>query len=301
MSETTCECGKPTSGAILCDDCCKTLAVALANVSAYWADLETVQTKTVRYGSTGATKGSPGKESPLPIDARFATAEAGGTQVKWDVWSTVVTWCRAVMEDQPELTGPVCVTCLHVSCAAIRRRRWPRNTVRSMLAYLDRQFRWIVREPWAPEFLDSMLDCERRLRRLIDRPADRWYAGKCSIADEHGTCTAELYAIAGAETVTCPACAFEHRVAYRREVLLREAEDYLVTATEAAHALASWTEYDGTRDSLRDRIQKWRDRDQLTERGHVEQGGKDRPLYRLGDVVTLLTRASRDEKRERSA
>jgi hypothetical protein len=306
MTETTCgSCDRPTAGAILCDRCCKTLAICLANAQAYYEDLGTVATKATRYGSGSVTMGTPGKEQPLVADARFLEVTGDGTQVRWDVWNSVTTWCRIVMEESRRVSGPCCgQPCLHTTCAAIKRTAWPRNTVRSMFAYFDRQFRWIVRSEWAPEFLDEMLDNERRMRKMIDRPADRWYAGKCSDADDEGNiCTAELYALAGAAIVICPACAFEHDVTKRRDFLLAEARAYLVTATEAARALISWTDYDGTEDKLVDRIRRWRDRDQLEVADVTSLNGRDRHLYRLGDVQDLLVKAAQhaQEKRVRSA
>jgi hypothetical protein len=286
----TCDCGRPTAGAWLCDRCQQTLAVALCNVAAYYDDLgETVRTKQARYSSGPVSKGSIGKVQPLPVDGRFLDVTGDGTQVRWDVWASVVAWCRVVMEEQPQLAGPVCARpCLHTSCAAIRRRRWPRNTTRSMVAYLDRQFRMIVREQWAQSFLDEMLDNERRLRRLVDRPADRWYAGKCGVTDEDGECNAELYATRDYGTIICPGCGITHDVAERRDVLLSEAAAYLVTATEAAGALLAWTDYDGSESKLVDRIRQWRNRGQLEARSTEQVNGRERHLYRLGDVQALL-------------
>lgn len=294
MTEMACACGRPTAGAFVCDQCCMTLAISLANVQAYYEDLTTVETKTTRYGNGAATKGGIGKEQPIRVDGRFLDITGDGTQVRWDVWNSVTTWCRIVMEGSPRVNGPACYrSCLHTTCAAIRRTAWPRSTVRSMLAYFDRQFRWVIRNEWAPEFLDEMLDNERRLRKLVDRPADRWYAGKCSDTDDSGnTCATELYAIAGSTIVACPTCGFEHDVHKRRDFLLAEARAYLVTATEAAQALISWTDYDGTETKLVDRIRKWRDRDQLEIADVTSLSGRDRHLYRLGDVQDLLVKAA---------
>jgi len=305
-----CRCGRPTAGAAICDNCDVTLGYAVANIAAYYEDLGTVATKRARYGSQGATKGSIGKAQPLVVDLRFISGPpiaahrgasiAPGTQLKWDTWNTVVAWCHTVMEDQPELIGATCRDCLHTSCHATKRRRWPRNTIRSMCLYLDRQHRWIAGEDWAPDMLGEMLDIENRLKRMIDRPADRWYAGKCSVPDETGAdCPTELYAREDRGWIDCPTCGIRHDVAERRDVLLDEAKVYLVTATEAAGALLAWTDYDGTEDKLVDRIRKWRDRDQLEVRGHTEIGGKDRDLYRLGDVQDLLIESAQREQARR--
>ena len=314
MSAQTCRCGKPTAGAPLCPRCQTTFKWALVNVSVYYVDLDTVAQKQTRYSAT-ATKGSIGKTQPLPVDLRFAdkpgkieiqrdgkTVEiqiGGGTELRHEVRNTVVTWCRVVMAEQPELRGPACVDCLHVSCSAVRRRRWPTSSLPSMVAYLARQFRLILAEPWVWDLFDELLALERQLARMVNRPAERWYAGRCSATDESGnSCTAELYAREDSGQLTCPACGTQHDVTERRDFLLAEAKDYQVTATEAAGALLAWTDYDGTEKKLIDRIAKWRDRGDLDVRDVTSLNGRDRHLYRLGDIQDLLVEhAQRTQKR----
>lgn len=297
MSESICDCGRPTAGAVLCGRCQETLAYSLVNTAAYWDDLDTVSTKATHYGSANSGGAKVWKTQPLPVDGRFTDVTGDGTQVRYDVWASVVAWCRVVMEDQPELDGPTCVSCIHTSCAQIRRRRWPRNSVRSMMAYFDRQFRWIIREEWAATFLDEMLDNERRLRRLVDRPADRWYAGKCSAADGDTICETELYALADRGDITCPSCEEVYDVSVRRDFLLEQAKGYNVTATEAARALLAWTDYEGTEAKLVDRIRKWRDRERLDVRDVTSLSGRDRHLYRLGDIQDLLIGDAQDTQK----
>jgi hypothetical protein len=292
----TCQCGEPTSGAWLCDKCTLTFRWSIVNVSAHYHDLGNVERKQVRYGGS-ATKGSIGKAQPLPVDMRFTSTTDAGSQLKYDVWATVVAWCRTVMEDQPQPSGPMCLTCIHVSCAAIRRRRWPHNTITSMVNYLARQFSHITSQQWAPSMFDEFLDLERRLTRMVDSPPERWYAGRCGVPDlltaavlrgEPVTCETELYATAERGTITCQGCGIQHDVAERRDFLLLEAREYHVTATEAAAALLAWTDYDGTATKLVDRIRKWRDRDRLDVADVTSLHGRDRHLYRLGDIQDLL-------------
>lgn len=308
-----CGCGRPTAGSTLCERCSTTFQYAIPNVGAYFADLETVSTKRTRYGTQGTTKGSVGRSQPLPVDLRFVNGArhsdmfggvggpttAPGNQMRWDTWNTVTTWCRTIMEEQPELEGPTCVDCLHLSCAATRRRRWPENTIPSMIRYLARQFRWLAREPWAPVMFDEFVDLERRLVKFVDSKPDRWYAGKCSAErEDEACCTAELYATADKGVIVCRACGARHDVSERREFLLREAKSYLVTATEAAGALLAWTDYDGSETKLIDRIGKWRTRGLLESTGTADVGGKPRHLYRLGDVQDMMVDdARRDQKR----
>lgn len=300
MTEQTCQCGRPTAGAYLCVNCVKTLEVAIGNIPAYYDDLETLRTKQARYGSE-RTKGSIGKSQPLGMDLRFTKA-AAGSEIDHDTRNTVSTWCRVVMEEQPELVGPHCHhACLHVSCGAVFRRHFPkRDTVKSMCAYLLRQLSYITRERWAEEILDELTDIEARLSRLIDRPADRWYAGKCSIEDDEGeVCEAEVYALKTRGTIRCHRCGYEHDVERRRDFLLKEAREVLVTATEAAGALMAWTDYHGSQDKLIDRIRKWATGTEtrparLTPKGHATVKGQQRSLYRLGDIEVLLMTSAQD-------
>ena len=318
MSENVCPCGVPTAGASLCPDCMKTLAYAIANVAGHYADLDLVAQRRVRYGTIGATKGSIGKAQPAPIDMRFLSAGpppeedlsgrprpatiAPFTQLRWDAWNTVVAWCRTVMEEQAQVIGPVChEPCLHRSCHIIRLRRWPTNSIQSMCLFLDKHHRWIEGRDWAPVMLDELLDLERRLTRAVNRPPDRWYAGKCSntfIVEDAPMCAVDLYATEDRGFIDCPGCGMRHDVSKRREILLKEAADIHVTATEAAGALIAWTDYDGSENKLVDRIRKWRDRDKLEVRDVTSLHGKDRHLYRLGDIQALLVEhAQREQSR----
>lgn len=315
MTRIECTCGNPTSGGYLCERCQTTFRWSLLNVAIHHADLETVATKRARQGGA-PSKGSVGKTVPLPIDGRFAGrtalrgprghsqigALAPGVQLEWDTRNTVVAWARTVMEEQLEIRGPVCRdSCLHRSCHATRRRRWPEDRISSMVFYLARQFRWIVGEGWSPVMLDEFLNLERRLARFVDRRPEAWYAGRCGATDDTGTCTAELYARQDRGWIDCPACGVRVDVGDRRDVLLNEAQEHLVTASQAAGALIAWTDYDGTEDKLVDRIRKWRDRERLEVRDVTSLHGRDRHLYRLGDIQALLIEHAQQRQETRMA
>lgn len=313
-NQVACLCGRPTSGTWLCKNCVKTLRWSLVNVSAHYGDLGTVSRKQARYGTTGASKGSIGKTQPLPVDMRFTGTKEAGSQLKYDAWFTVVAWTRTVMAQRPEFqltNGPAhpwacdhatCLTargactsiCLHTVCAQIRVRRWPSGSVASMIHYLARQFDWITRQQWVHAFMSEFLDLEHRLTRMVNRPVDRWYAGRCGAGDQYATCETELYASAERGHIDCPGCGIRHDVSERRAILLNEAKEYLVTATEAAKALMAWTDYDGTEKKLVDRIAKWRDREKLDVADVTSLLGRDRHLYRLGDVQDLLVGDAQD-------
>lgn len=304
MTNQLCQCGQPTSGAWLCEKCELTFRYALANVTAHNADMAIVEQKRTRYGSNAASKGSIGKAQPLPVDARFTGTKETGTQLKYDVWSTTVEWTRTVMKTQHRHHGPTCqAPCLHVTCALINRNRWPRPTVASMINYLARQFGYVLTQQWAPDMFDEFLDLERRLTYMVNRPADKWYAGRCGVTDDledgtTATCETELYATAEKGTIECPGCGITHDVGERREFLLKEAKDYNVTASEAASALMAWTDYDGTTKKLVDLIAYWRENDALEDHGVTEVNGQWRKVYRLGDVQDrLIGHAQREQER----
>lgn len=320
MTEQLCQCGEPTAGTVLCRRCTKTLDVAIANVRAYVADLDTIRTRQTRYGSAYTSKGGAGREMPLPIDLRFAdypshngdarttgTVFGRGTDLAWSARNTITGWTRVVLEEwQPPRRVIGCDDTLCRRCQPMRAeahfRRPPRDDQVSCCHYLQRLLPRIVAAEWASDMLDEMLDLERRLRRFVDRPADRWYAGPCT-AGLHGLeatwfCGTELYAELGKPEVTCRECGISYDVAERRAWLLAAAEDRWETATTIARAVVVWTDYDRGESRLVRRISDWAKRDRILVRGRREVDGRPRPLYRLGDVLDLLADDARDaEKR----
>jgi len=324
-------CDRPAPFATICGACVKTLRKALANVSADYADLGTVRRKGTRFGGN-STKGSIGKEQPLPIDGRFADRAGDGSQLDFDVKNTVVTWARAVMDEYAEtFVGPICEECQHESCLRAIRRRWPSSTVTSVCAYLSRMAPTIAAEDWVAAMLDEVLDLERRLRRFVDRPADRWYAGVCDSeieADrphdgttcgcgchndddaacdmdggcgvEYATiegvrCTRELWADGKTPFVHCRDCGTSWDVEQRRVALVREAEDREATVRTLARIITTLGASDAGEARVESRINTWVHRGRLTANGRRVIDGKVRPVYRVGDVLALLRRD--DEKR----
>jgi hypothetical protein len=321
MTRPTCRCGRPVDGTTLCERCVHTADVALANIAAHYTDLDTLRTKRFRYGTAGATTASVGKTQPLLVDLRFVSdsnatdssewqvpgREGQGSAVVADLRTTITSWTRTVLDQWPPLRpilceDPLCRRCNPLAAEASHRRP-PRDTVVACCGYLQRLLPRIATHPWATDLLRDMLRLERALARLVDRPPDRWYAGKCSTPDPDDpnrlVCQAELYASTDSGSVRCPACGTEHDVTGRRDFLLAEAREYAVTATEAAGALIAWTDYDGSETKLVDLIRKWRDRDKLEVRDVTSLHGKDRHLYRLGDIQELLVEHAQREQQRR--
>jgi DNA-directed RNA polymerase subunit RPC12/RpoP len=278
---STCGCGKPCDGSFICPSCSKAMEIALGNISAYWADLDTVKGRQTRYGGSG---GGRGGEKPLPVDLRFLGAYEDGSRLQEQALVTIGVWGRIVMEERLELAGPTHDSCLHVSCSTYRRSRYPRGDVIAYCRYMLGHADWIRTQHWAPDILDEMDNLEAQLRRFVDRPRESWYAGPCA------ECGKALYAKVGEVEVTCKDCNHTCQVKDRRTVLLREAADKLVPAALIARAV-SWLGEDPLTSA---KVRLWGHRKQLQVREYVIPAGQVgptcdlRPLYRLGDACDLL-------------
>lgn len=275
-------------GMTLCGKCVSTLDIALGNVATYWADLDTIRQKRTRYGGTAA-KGSIGKAQPLPVDHRFLDTKPGkggqgaGSELVFATRNTVTTWARLVMEEHPPI-----------------REQAPRDTIASICGWLGLQRHWIAGQDWATEMLDEMLDLERRLRRFVDRPADAWYAGECGSETDRDdgttvTCRRELYATPGSAWVRCNDCGCEYDVEGRRKTLLDEAEDREVTVRMLARIVTTLGDIDASEARLEGRINVWVHRGRLKANGSRVVDGRPRPVYRVGDVLDLLSADAQDK------
>lgn len=284
MSETTCGwCGaRVAAGLVLCGKCITTLERSLGNIAVYYNDLDTLRQKRARYGGQ-ASKGSVGKAQPLPVDSRFLDRIGTGSQVAWDTRNTVTTWARLVMDEHPPI-----------------REQAPRDTIASVCGWLGSQRNWIAGQVWATELLDEMLDIERRLRRLVDRPAESVYRGLCgsetdTIDGGVIVCDEALYATPGSPWVRCPVCGCEYDTEERRKVLLAEAEDREVTVRTLARVLTTLGDVEASEAKLENRINVWVHRGRLASNGQRVIDGRPRPVYRVGDVLDLLAQDAEDK------
>lgn len=275
-----CPCGAETKADALCPTCHHALQVALGDISSHWVDLDTVKARQTRYGG----QRGKGSEKPLPVDARFLGWDADGSRLQEAVKNTMGTWARAVMEDRPALAGATHDTCLHLSCSVTRRSRYPRDDVPAVCRYLLGHADWIKAQHWAPEILDELTDAAEQLRRMVDRPHDREYIGRC---DE---CTENLYRKPGALTAKCRHCGTEYSdAADRRLAVMDDLNDLLLTAAEIELAFTDI----GRAPLTAARVRKWAQRERLKPRGHVIVRGKEHPTYLVADVAALLAQGSR--------
>jgi ribosomal protein L37AE/L43A len=220
------------------------------------------------------------------VDARFLGWDADGTRLQDAVKNTVATWARVVLDERPVLEGPTHPTCLHVTCSRLNRSRPPRDDVASVCRYLLGQADWIRSQHWAPEILDEMVYAAEQLRRMVDRPADREYIGRC---DE---CNETLYRRPQAAKAQCRHCGAEYiDAAERRAAVMDALNDRCLTAAEIELAFTDI----GNTPLTAARVRKWAQRDRIKVRGHVTVRGREHPTYLVADVADLLEAESRQK------
>lgn len=295
-----------SNGLMLCARCRTTVKVGLDNLASYHADLLGLgrnRTEVRRRGSgwadpTGAAAFRPRQSNPDDPDEAAATAK-----------TELVSWVRILLEEDASL-------------------RTPPDTVVGLVQFLTRHMRRVAAAEWAGEFARSVLATERQLRRIVERGRGRWFAGSCwavlrperphdgtscgcgchnapglpcdvpgGCGLEFGVveaelCERELYAVPGTAWVRCPDCGTNHRVSERRAILLEQARDSLLPVATIAHVCATLLDDEPSVERLRKRVQKWTERGDLV---WVANDGGTR-LYRVGDVLDLLTRHAADPR-----
>ena len=252
-----CRCGRPTrDAAFVCDQCSKSLSVALGEIPWLEVELEVslAGVKGVDYRTKGGTRAS---EKPSP--ANWAVSEAGA-----NLRALLVSWTKFCVEERVRHSSP--------------HQGWPADTMVSMSRWLLWRVDGLALLDIGPEAHDEITGAVRTCVRLIDRRAEQVYVGQCGAGD----CPTDLYARIGARMIVCPTCAVEHNVEERRAWLLKQAWDVLATAAELSRAV-SWL---GKEPLTADRVRQWADRGRLSVLGHDRFGHS---LYRVGDAIDLLS------------
>lgn len=259
-----------TNGLSLCERCQTTLRVALTNVASYFSDVDRIRPgQRVKVRSAYVSTPPPGTAPPRdPI--------AGALD---HVATIVFGWCRNLEDDRPGMAA--------MPTATERRCGWLESHVPS-IATLE----------WGGECLTEMLDCERRLQRILDRSDTGKYAGICGseigreTTDEGEvvavTCPRHLYATAGSNWVTCPECGRCWDGKERREKMITDSREELAPVRVIARIVVALTDEPSV-ERLTRRIEKWVEREQLVDYGVRVLDGKPRRVYRVGDVLRLVT------------
>jgi hypothetical protein len=255
-------CNYPAQDGTICFHCVGDLERDLGEVAAYRAELET---SLARQSAIGEREGGRSAEKPLPIDMRASEALSV-------LRSTLVAWSRLVVEEDD---AP-----------------WPDDTLDAMASLLMSRVGWLRVHPAGHEAVDELRAAMSLARRVVDRPADRWFAGPCS------ECKEPLYARPNAAQVSCRACELVYDVAERREWLREATESYLATAREIS-GLCQVMFGELVTASM---IRGYAHRGTIAPHGvKRDDRGRDVPLYRMGDVFAAAARAAADPQSRRAA
>lgn len=277
---TRCErCTRPMADtAYVCSPCAGHYRADLSSVPSLAVELEPARYRQTRYGTGGL----------------------GGWQEPWDdrvreVEHAVTNTLTTVARDVAETRGLV-----------LPMPERGEHQLATVARWLSGQVEWIRHQPEALRTFDEIRAAVRALRRVVDRPADSWWAGPCNelVTDEAGgsegirtphlsaeaehapytnrpltECGADLYAPTGAETIRCRSCGATYDAAARRDWLLDEAQDVLGHAEMVAGALVRYG-----LDITSATVRGYARHNRVVSHGH---DGLGRPLYRVGDVIEV--------------
>ncbi|WP_193665365.1 hypothetical protein [Nocardioides kribbensis] len=272
MSE--CRClfcnGEVTNGLALCPTCQQTATVALVNVAAFHADV-----LRIKPGERVKVRGAYQSTPPPALES---SADRISEAADW-VSSIVFGWVRNLEDDRPGIDPA------------------PLDTGKRC-AWLERHLSSIATLEWAGEMLTEMLDCERRLQRILDRSDTGWYAGVCGnelgrqVMDDGEVdavyCPRGLYGSQGTKWVRCPECGRTWDAGQRRDVMIAEAREEVAPVRVIARIAVGLIDGEMSEERLTKRIERWIDREKLLDVGVRVLDGRPRRVYKLGEVFDLL-------------
>lgn len=247
-----CACGHPVADGYVCQSCAYRLERALGDVPALADELEVVLIRQARFGEH---EGRRSAETPLPFNPT-------ASEIGWVLQNTFSTWCRLIAEE--------------------RGRTLPdRGTSASLACWLLAHVEWLRHHRAGPEAVDEMISAVNQVRRVIDRPPEKVYAGPCA------DCGGDMYGRVGAVTVECRPCGLEYDVAQMQDWMRKQVYGRNVTAREGA-ALLSRFGLEVTQGT----IDKWHFRGRIANHGHDVEG---RRLYLFDDLAALAAASQRPD------
>jgi len=148
----------------------------------------------------------------------------------------------------------------------------------SVCRYLAANTHAIALQPWGHEALPKLQEACRTIERIVDRPDPGVLVGLCA-------CGKALYGLSGAAWVTCRECGQAWDVQTGRDALRARLDAMLMTPAEIA-SLAGPFGIAGSREQIRKRIHRWKERGIIAIRG-IRNGD---PLLQVGETLTTLAR-----------
>ena len=235
-------CDRPVGDGYCCQTCADKLSRALGDVPALWAELDVVLTRQARYSDPEGRGG----DKALPFNLKASdTGEA--------LRGTLNTWCRLIAEE--------------------RGKDLPEDHPAAVARWLLNHVTWLRHHRAGADAVDEITSVVHKVRYIVDRPAERIYAGPCR------DCNGDMYGKPGAAKVECRPCGLEYDVAEMVAWMHSELRGKLVTAREATVLLG--------RMGLpvqQKTIDKWFERKHIQGRGHNQAGKR---LYLFDELVDL--------------
>lgn len=263
-----CACTRPIQDtAVVCPHCAYQLDAALAELVeyrglAYDLDITLSKQAVITSVNTGPKPQEPQEKAPGTLRPTASPFHGGASQAASELKTALVTWARVVNSEAGAVFPAV-------------------DSIASVAAWLRPRVGWLRYHEAGQEAVDGICDAIAAVRRCVDRPPEKLYAGPCD-------CGLDLYARLDAAYVTCKAEAHEDGplvwpVEERRAWLLRSAEDVLATSLEISRALTRLSQPVTT-----SKIRGYVARGRLVQRGARSENGKQVALWRLGDVLAIV-------------
>ena len=257
------KCDRPPHDGFLCTSCVATLRRDLKAIPDLLADLEITISKQDRLQDA---EKRPTDERPLPL-------RLGPMEARRDLADTLYSWAAHVARRR--------------GCTLTAHEITPSSVSVFLLNYCGD----IQDDPLAGQCADEIGYTVITAQRAVDKPLQHVYAGPCD------QCTTDLYAHPRAKEVACrnTDCDAVYDITSRREWLLEQAEDQLLTATEMSRALPGLLQKPLTAAMIRGLAFRGR----LTQHPPLPNRPKD-PVYRVGDVLDILTSMEEESGRQQA-
>lgn len=247
MNDPCMVCGRPVGDGWTCQRCADRLSVALGDVPALWEQLDIVLTRQARYSDPEGRGGE--KAVPFNIKA----SELGSA-----LRNTLSTWCRLVAEE--------------------RGKDLPQDHPAAVARWMLNHVTWLRHQRAGHEAVEQITSAVSAIRRTVDRPPERIYAGPCR------DCGGDMFGKPGAASVDCRPCGLSYDVAEMLTWMRGQVYGRLVTAKEGVVLLSRFG-----LPVAQKTIDKWHERKRLADH---KQDADGKWLYLFDDLVTLAAAAA---------